>query len=178
MGKLNNFVKNNSEISIAIIVILLIVTIPLSGYIGKVIGRNSQKKPIALDFETIYNIDQIFDGFKANIYNSTSGTNIYCEYDLGYYTNNYSYVGYRTGYYPNEPDNSYMEGFIIHTTSQSDCTFQDITFVLNPYNDIDYSKLNVVVYGDGDLNYCSSNIKSDFKVEFDPNVIEITILVF
>ena len=182
MGKTNDFVKNNSEIAIILtitgVIILLLITIPLSGYIGNRIGINSQKKPLDVDFDSITDINKIFDGFKANIYNSSSTDTIYCEYSLDYYSSNYTSIGYFKDYFPNDPDNCYKESFIIHSQFQSNCKFHDITFVLSTINGIDYSKLNVVVYGDGEFIYCNSNIKSDFSIEFSPTVTEITIMVF
>lgn len=177
MGKIKNFVKNNMELSILIIG-LLIVSAVASGAIGNAIGKSKQKKPVDLDFNLIYGISQIFDGFETNIYNSTSTDTINYEYSLDYTSNNYLSIGDIIDYFPDEPENSFRVYFKIKPLYQINCVFQDITFVLDSSNGIDYSKLNVVVYGDGDLIYCNSNIKSDLTIEFNPDVIEITIIVF
>jgi len=171
MGKINDFVKNNSKLSIYIVIGLLIVTALSSGAIGNRIGKS---KPTDLDFDSIYDINQIFDGFSVNVFNDSTSQSLYFEYSLSYYGSNFTSVGHLIVY--SEPDNYFTEGLAIDTDHLSDCTFESITFVLG--NDIDYSRINVVVYGDGDLIYCNSNIKSDLTIEFDPNVIEITILVF
>jgi len=173
------FIRRNPELTVFLFVFLLIITIPLSGYFGKLIGIKKQKKPIDIDFNKISNINQIFDGFKTNVYNSTSSTNIYCEYSLGYFTSNYTYIGFiQSGYLYEHSENSFMEGYEIFGIYQSDCAFADITFVLDSSNGIDYSKLNIVVYGDGDIVYCNSNIDSNVIIKFDPKVIEITVLIF
>ncbi len=172
MGKINDFVKNNSELSIGIVSVLLIAVIFSSGAIGNAIGKS---KTTDLDFDSIYDINQIFDGFSVNVFNDSTSQSLYFEYSLSYYGSNFTSVGHFIGY-SEQPDNCFTEGLAIDPDHLSDCTFQSITYVLG--NDVDYSRINVVVYVDGDLIYCNSNIKSDFTIDFDPNVIEISILVF
>ncbi|MHA1125926.1 MAG: hypothetical protein ACTSPI_02825 [Candidatus Heimdallarchaeaceae archaeon] len=176
MGKFQNFIKNNVTLSVIITIGILVVVSIASGAIGNAIGKYKQKKPIELDFDSV-NLRHIFDGFKTNVFNSTSGTNIYCEYDLDYFTSNYHDIGH-FNWHNTIGDNCYMEGLEINNEYQSDCAFKDITFMLDSTNDIDYSKLNVVIYGDGEYIYSNSNINADFTITFDPYVIEITILVF
>ncbi|HUT81386.1 MAG TPA: hypothetical protein VMZ29_09310 [Candidatus Bathyarchaeia archaeon] len=173
---IKNWMKKHQKVTVGIIIALLVIFIPISGLIGNFHGKSVQKKPIDINFSSIYSITQIFDGFEVNVYNlSITETTTY-EYGLDSYSFNQIGTSYNSG--PYEPDNSFRQYLKIIPAYQSNCRFQDITFILDDSNGIDYSKLNIIIYGDGDLIYCNSNIKSDLTVEFDPRVIEIMILVF
>ena len=179
MSKVISYLKENPKFTVGAVIVLLTISIPLSGYFGSLIGKSNQKKPIDLDLGSVYTLTQIFDGFEVNVYNISSSETTTYQYSLESDYESYHQIGdvYNIG--PYEPSNSFRMYYGISSEYQSDCRFQDITFILDESLEIDYSKLNIVVYGDGDLIYCNSNIKkSDLFVEFDPDVIEIIVLIF
>ncbi|MCE7744035.1 MAG: hypothetical protein GPJ52_02750 [Candidatus Heimdallarchaeota archaeon] len=170
------FIRKYTCEFIFIIIGILALTTGLSGRTGFWIA-NRQQKNYELDFTTINSVDDIFEGFTTNIYNSTSDSILYYEYSIGYYSSNYSNIG-RINHIGYNIENCFAQLLDLYPAFSIDCSFQSITFVLDSYPNVDYARLSILVYGDGEIIYSDSYIESDITIDFEPNVDEITIVIF